>query len=297
MRKAGDPYIEEEHRTFEADVATIMQALKRSVIRSSDDVQKYRHFNFQAEFFLIQSIVFILQIFLTVYVYLYDRKDWIRWFNNTGEVRRRISTVELVLTDILCVIEWMIVCLLPIFWFLLYKLWCGRTRNQGPIDFRLEKIVAHMENAYVILMMISYCGYYLMDTIFNRCLVDNFIEPCEDESTQRLQFLAVMLPLLTTTLFRNTTSLTKSVVIGSLFVALVIRSVYHPSNAVDLIFMIFPTAALIIYDMDRLRIESYLLTQSLGNMHKREKEFLIRTHQDEMKNIVANIAHDLRTVS
>lgn len=262
---------------------------------SPDDANHYRRFNYERESLSIQSIYFAMHAGLTFIVYMTAIKDWAEWFSYSGEVQRKIPIAQVIMVDVLVLFDWVNLLFALMLWLSLYRLRRARTEMM-PIESSFEKLVSIFQNVHMIGMLLVYLGWYLID-LGNDCRTENNFEACPNKYNQTIEYVVLFVPLIQTLVFRNITSFTKRAAMILVFVGLVATVLFNPEKFFVLLLFAFPITALIVHNMDRLRVESYILTRDLDAAHKKEKNYLQKTHQEQMKSIVANIAHDLRTVS
>ncbi len=58
-----------------------------------------------------------------------------------------------------------------------------------------------------------------------------------------------------------------------------------------------PLATLLLYENYRQKVALFLLTQSQKNLLEENERLAAETHANELRSMIGNVAHDLKTVS
>ncbi len=69
------------------------------------------------------------------------------------------------------------------------------------------------------------------------------------------------------------------------------------SPCVIMLIIYIPVSAFILYDNQRQNMEVFLLTQKLSFLLSENERMAAETHATEMRHMIGNVAHDLKTVS
>ena len=60
---------------------------------------------------------------------------------------------------------------------------------------------------------------------------------------------------------------------------------------------ILPFSTFLLYEIYRQKISLFLLTQSQKNLLEENERLAAETHANELRHMIGNVAHDLKTVS
>jgi hypothetical protein len=179
-----------------------------------------------------------------------------------------------------------------------------RQRNSA-----VEIYIPSVENIYVILSTAVGGLFILNRTLKGSCQDPNTFSllfsfaSCNPEATvhalpQDTVFILMLLPIISSIVLKGTdpTTISVSWAISTFFVILSII-LSNSYNSIFFLCISAPLSALVLFELQRQCKSIFLLTERMKYLLNENAKMSEEIHANEMRHMIGNVAHDLKTVS